>query len=155
MALSARPMGELNAAVQLAVLLRGVGDDRVGFAAAGDPEGVIGLVQLRLQHPRHGGSPLTRQNQTMVRTAEVIGVANDADPTWTTAVDHLSQLGEPSPYARPQPGTVLGEQHLRVEPNLDLFLTLVDPGCALEITGWHDDVAHRGDDSVGRRAGGG
>jgi hypothetical protein len=100
-------MSELNAAVQLAVLLRGVGDGRVGFAAAGDPEGVIGLVQLRLQHPRHGGSPLTRQNQTMVRTAEVIGVANDADPTWTTAVDHLSQLSEPSPYARDSFGAPL------------------------------------------------
>ena len=67
--LAAWPMSELNSAVQLAVLLRGVRDGRVGFAAAGDPEGVIGLVQPRSQHPRHSGSPLTRQDQTVARTA--------------------------------------------------------------------------------------
>ena len=42
--LAAWPMGELNSAVQLAVLLRGVRDGRVGFAAAGDFKRVIGLV---------------------------------------------------------------------------------------------------------------
>jgi hypothetical protein len=46
LALAAWPMGELNAAVQLAVLLRGVRDDRVGFATAGDFKRVIVVTAM-------------------------------------------------------------------------------------------------------------
>jgi hypothetical protein len=90
-------------------------------SARPDREGVVGLVQLRAQHSCHSGSPPPRQNETVLGATEIVGVAHNHDPPATAALQQLSQLGEPPPYARTQPGAVLGNSTSELNRTLTCF----------------------------------